>query len=129
MLPKKSRLFIKPTADQLGLDSKFVDDVTDFYWKEIRKATSNLVAPVINIANFGSFRIKESKLEEQKRKYKYYLDTNDPSNMTFNKHKVRADVEQRVDQIDNMIRMVNEDLEKKKEVRQKRNERKNKNNP
>ena len=128
MLPKKSRTFIKPAAEQLGFDSQFVDDVTDFYWKEVRKAAGDLVAPVINVANFGSFRIKESKLEEQKRRYKLYLDTIDASKMTFLKHKAKADVEQRVEQIEKMIDMVSEDMKKKKEVRQKRNERRNQSN-
>jgi hypothetical protein len=126
LVPKKPKDFFKPTADKLGLSEELVEKIVDIYWKEVRKALSSLRAPRITIANFGSFKVKHWIIDEQVKGYKEYLEKNQPENMTFNKHRIRADMEQRIIEIEAMREMVKKDLEKKNSKKQERDAKSNK---
>lgn len=121
MVPKKHKEFLKPTAEALGIREDLVEKIIDVYWKEVRKALSDLRAPRITIANFGSFKIKHWIIDEEVLGYTRYLEKNDPEKMTFNKHRIRADIEQRIAEIQRMKEMVAKDFEKKNLIKQKRN--------
>lgn len=118
--PKKAKTFILPTAKKLNVDSELVENLMDYYWKEVRKALSELKAPRVTIANFGSFRIKSWKLDEQRLKYQYYLDKT-VDDMTFATHKIKSDIEKRVNEIDALKVIVLDDAERKQQVKDKRN--------
>lgn len=128
MVPKKHKEFLKPTADSLDIREDLVEKIIDVYWKEVRKALSDLRAPRITIVNFGSFKIKHWMIDEEIANYTKYLNRNDPENMTFNKHRIRADVEQRIAEIQKMKEMVAKDVEKKNLIKEKRNAKSTKEN-
>lgn len=128
MLPKKPKEFIKPTAEKLSLDEDFVSDVVDFYWKEIRKALSDLKAPRVGVAKFGHFQLKFWMLADQKRNYEKYLENIDPDNMTFMRHKLKEDVVQRLESVKRVTAIVEQDLAKKKQKKEERNAKKAKDN-
>lgn len=119
--PKKPKECVKQTAEALSVDEGLVQDVVDFYWKEIRKALSDLRGPRIEIANFGTFRIKGWKLQEAKDEYQKILAKHNPEKMTFQRHAMRTEVEQRMEQISRMQKMVEEDASRKKQIKEKRN--------
>ena len=120
MNPKKAKTFILPTAKKLNVDSELVESLMDYYWKEVRRSLSELKAPRISIANFGTFRIKSWKLDEQRMKYQYYLDKN-PDDLTFSRHRIRTDIEQRVSEIDAVKIIVKDDAQRKQQIKDKRN--------
>lgn len=120
--PKKAREFIVPTSKELGLDPEFVEAVVDFYWKEIRKALSKLEAPQIFVVNLGTFRIKHWELQKDKRDYQEYINKLDLTKMTFQQHSIKKDLEGRIAQIEQMIEMVNLDMGRKKQIKNKRND-------
>lgn len=64
LLPHKSKEFIKPTAEKMGHSEELVDDVTSFYWQQIRNTLSNPVNTAITVINFGVFSIKPWKLDQ-----------------------------------------------------------------
>lgn len=121
MNPKKPKELIKQTAEKLKLDEALVDDVVRFYWKEVRKGLTDLKAPRVLVANFGSFRLKHWMLDEEIKKCNLYLDNLDPENMTFHKHRIKKDVESRIEMINQVKEQVNKDLQKKQEIKEKRN--------
>lgn len=120
MNPKKAKTFILPTAKKLNVDSELVESLMDYYWKEVRRSLSELKAPRISIANFGTFRIKSWKLDEQRMKYQYYLDKNS-DDLTFSRHRIRTDIEQRVSEIDAVKIIVKDDAQRKQQIKDKRN--------
>jgi hypothetical protein len=120
--PKKARDFITPTSKELGIDSEFVEAVVDFYWKEIRKALSNLSAPQIFVANLGTFRVKHWELEKNKNDYQSYIDKLDLTKMTFQQHAIKKEWESRIENINQMIKMVDLDKDRKKQIKQKRHD-------
>ena len=109
-------------------DENLVQDIVDFYWKEVRKALSDLRGPRIEVANFGTFRIKSWKLQEAKDDYQKLLNKHNPEKMTFQRHAVRAEIEQRIEQISNMQKMVEDDQYRKQQVKKKRNDEESKRN-
>lgn len=120
MPPKKAKEFVEVTAKKLEMNQEFVQDAIDFYWKEVRKSLSELRSPRIVVANFGSFQIKHWKLEDQVKIYENHLKKYNPENMTFQKHKLKEDVEGRLKCVIKMVEMVEHDSQKRKIVKQKR---------
>ena len=120
LYPKKSKEFIKPTAKQLDVEESLVQNLVDFYWKDVRKNLSDLKGPRIAIANFGSFNIKHWLLKELRDNYQKHLDTTESVELTFHKHRIRLDVEERIKAVDSIMKMVDIDLERKKQVKIKR---------
>lgn len=128
MPPKKAKELVKPTAEKLELNEEFVQDVIDFYWKQVRKSLSELRAPRIVVSNFGSFQIKTSKLADEKKKYENQYNSYKPEDMTFQKHKIKDDIELKLNRVNKIIETVESDFNRKKEIRKNRYAEKNKNN-
>lgn len=128
MPPKKAKELVKPTAEKLDLNVELVQDVIDFYWKEVRKSLSELRAPRVVVSNFGSFRIKTSKIAEQKKKYEEQVSSYKPEDMTFQKHKIKEDLELKLGRLNKIIETVESDSNRKKEIRKKRYAEKTENN-
>ena len=73
MLPKSSKHFIVPTAENLNVDSQLVEDVISFYYSRIRKTLSSLESPIVRIEHLGSFKVKTKELPKLYNKYKKHL--------------------------------------------------------
>lgn len=128
MPPKKAKELVQPTAEQLDLNVEFVQDVIDFYWKEVRKSLSELRAPRVLVSNFGSFQIKTSKIDEQRKKYEDQFNSYKPEDMTFQKHKIKDDIELKLNRINKIMESVESDSNRKKQIREKRYAEKTKDN-
>lgn len=120
MPPKKAKDLVKPTAEKLELNIELVQDVIDFYWKKVRTSLSDLKSPRIVVANFGSFQIKAYKLEDQRKKYQDISNSFKPEEMTFQKHKIKEDIDAKLAKVTNMMSLVESDKDRKKQVRKKR---------
>jgi nucleoid DNA-binding protein len=118
--PKKAKELVEPAAEKLELSIEYVQDVIDFYWKEVRKSLSELRSPRVVVANFGSFQVKTSKIAEQKKKYEDQFNSYKPEDMTFQKHKIKDDIELKLNRINKIIEAVESDSIRKKQIREKR---------
>lgn len=65
MNPKKAKEFIPDVAKELGLSESLVQDVTSYYWQEIRKNLSSLSHSRIHITNLGDFTVKHWKIDDK----------------------------------------------------------------
>ena len=52
-------------AEQLDLPASLIEDVTSYYWEEVRKSLSSLKHSRIHITNLGDFTIKHWKIDEK----------------------------------------------------------------
>lgn len=103
MHPKKSKIFISKTADDLNIDKSIVEKVISFYWKSVRLTVSKLESPLIHVSNLGTFGVRQTKIEDVRQKYKNYL-KNMPSSdlMTFDKHKFKLETIERMEKLNKL---------------------------
>ncbi len=69
MLPKSSKHFIKPTADQLECNLTLVEDAVGFFYQELRRNLVEMKHPNIQVQNLGSFKAKTNELPKLIAKY------------------------------------------------------------
>jgi len=124
LLPRKAKEFIKPTAEKLGCSEQLVDDVRSFYWQQVRSSLSNPDSIGVMVADFGSFNIKPWKLNQFIVKYERIVQNTDLN--TFQKFAAIKQLEKKKLIIDKLIEQVAELKQKKQTVKEKRNEKNNK---
>lgn len=122
MNPKKHKEFIKPTAEKLDHSETLVDDVISFYWNAVRKGLSALDSPSIAVSNLGTFKVRYNKIAYMQYKYQTYLDNLETDKMTFNKHSVQNIALKKLEGLENVKAMMEEEFARKKEVKTKRKE-------
>ncbi len=103
MHPKKSKVFISKTADDLNIDKSIVEKVISFYWKSVRLTVSKLESPLIHVSNLGTFGVRQTKIEDVRQKYKNYLKNMPNSDlMTFDKHKFKLETIERMEKLNKL---------------------------
>lgn len=124
MNPKKPSEITKMISET---DHKLVSELISFYWKEVRKSLSNCKGANIVIEGLGTFRAKSWKLpdvitetEKMRDKYKAIVDAQTP--ITFQKFAILKDYEEKLEQLNALKVMIEEDELKKQQVKDKRNE-------
>ena len=122
MNPKKPKEFIKPTADALKVSETLVDDVTAFYWSQVRKALSDIESPSITVTNLGTFKVRYNKIGILETKYTNYLANLEADRMTFNKHAIQNMSKQKLEALDSVRKQMEEEHKRKQEVKIKRQE-------
>ena len=73
MLPKNSKHYIIPAAEELNVDSEIVEDLVSFYYSEVRKALTSLKSNNIMVEELGTFAFKRKELSKLKVKYENHL--------------------------------------------------------
>ena len=124
MIPKKHKVIIEETAKQLDLDINLVQDLTSFYWSKVRKSLSDLDAAAINIEGLGKMYIKPLTLKKVTEKYKAILKNINPKYFS-NVQKIK-DLEIRIERLDKVAIMLEEQNNKRNLVKTKRYEKDNK---
>jgi len=113
MLPKNSKHYIVPTAEQLGQDQQLVEDIVCFYYSQVRKSLSNLAHHSILIENVGTFHVKTKQLIPTIKKYQNQL-----QKIPYNpdkKNLLRQDIINKIVKIKKVILMLEQEREKNKQ--------------
>ena len=125
MNPKKANKLIKPAAEATNCNETLVQDLVEFYWADVRKALVEMKSHNIFIQNLGTFKIKSWKLSEAREKYetmiKYYEERQITNKMTFQRFSILKDKQSKLDCINKVQKMVDDDKIKKQQIKQKRN--------
>jgi hypothetical protein len=79
--PKKSKTLILETSRITGMSENIIEDVTSFYWEEVRKSLSSLKHQRIHLTNLGDFTIKHWKLEDKINSLEKWEETNKQKGM------------------------------------------------
>ena len=69
--PRKAKEFIPEVANKLSLSEEVIEDVINFYWREIRKNLSELNHVRVHLTNLGDFTLKYWKVD---KRISYYED-------------------------------------------------------
>ena len=77
MLPKSSKHFIQPTAEELNYNKTLVEDVISFFYEDVRRTLVEMRGPNLLIENLGSFKVRTNKIPKLINNYKKHLETLD----------------------------------------------------
>ena len=125
MLPKSSKHYIRPTADELDCDQELVEDVVGFFYTAVRKNLVELKGPNIQIENLGSFRVKHNELPKLVSKFKKHLAVLKPE--TFNQMAIKKDIETKLKRVLSLQFIISKECHRKAEfTKNKKNDEPNK---
>ena len=65
MQPVKAKELIGPVASSMGLPESMVDDVVNFYWREVWSALTTVPDIKVHVTNLGDFNIKHWLLDKE----------------------------------------------------------------
>lgn len=121
MIPKSHKIFIKPTAEETGFSEVLVSDVVGFYYSELRRLLNDIDSVSIKIEKLGTFKVKPKEIRRLRARLSTHLNAlKDPE--TFNQMRIKKDLEDRLQKVDRISKMIKDEYERKKQVKQKRNE-------
>ena len=69
MIPKKPKVIAKQVSEDLDIDQVLVDDITDFFYKEVRNTLSSLEELRVNLPGLGIFQMRKTSVVKMIRKY------------------------------------------------------------
>lgn len=126
MIPKKSKLLYKDVSEEMNVSENLVDSLIDFYYKELKNTLTNLEHPTINVEGLGQFVIRKNLVTKSIPKYNKMLENHDTS--TFRAYYNKKAIEERVQLLEKMSEMINQDSLRKEIFNQNRNEKYTQNN-
>lgn len=113
MNPKSHKDFKKGIAKEVGVHENVVDDFITFYYSKLRKSLSELEYPKIFVDGLGTFSIRKNRLQQQIKRKKSYL--GNIVNNTYSGYQKKLSIEDRIEEMENVLRILEEqELEKKK---------------
>lgn len=121
MRPKSHKLFIKPTADEIGCSDILVSDIVGFYYGELRKLLEDIECVSIKIEKLGTFKVKAKEVSRLRARLNVHLNAlKDPE--SFNQMRIKKDLESKLEKVNRISDMIKEEYQRKKQIKQKRNE-------
>lgn len=120
MNPKRVKDFYKPTAEQLDVSKEYVEDAIQMYWKEVRKAITEMKYHAIKVDGLGTFKVKHWKLPEMKEKFQKIISCNDGT--SFRKMSIKSDYEKMILMVEHLETTVKEEQLRQQSIKDKRNE-------
>lgn len=120
MIPKKANKFYKETAEDLNIEESLVEDIVEFFYKEVRTTLSNLSHPRINVEGLGHFVAKSSLIKKAIPRYIKSLQTHDTS--TFSAYFNKKKIEQKVELLIKLDQQINIEAERKETFKKKKDE-------
>lgn len=116
MIPKKPKQIVKIVSEELDLSPELIDDLTSFYYKNLRKKLSNLEELRLDIPGLGNFLIKTSGVKSSIKKFE--LMKKGMGDATFSNYHNRKLIEARLQTLYDISQKIQEFLEKKKEFKE-----------
>ena len=126
MIPKKSKLLYKDVSEEMNVSENLVDALIDFYYRELKNTLTNLQNPTINVEGLGQFVIRKNLVTKSIPKYNKMLENHDTS--TFKAYYNKKAIEERVQLLEKMNEMMNQDSLRKEIFNQNKNEKYTQNN-
>ena len=118
MLPKNSKHYVIPTADDLSINSQLVEDIVSFYYGSLRKALSRLDCHNIQVEKIGTFKVKKKKIPPLIVKYEKHLSV--LKTETFNQMAIKKEVEKRLEEVINLKKLLDSEKERRNEFLKKK---------
>lgn len=111
MLPKNSKHYIIPTANELDMNAELVQDAVSFFFSELREELMNLTHFNINVDGLGTFKAKEQELPKLYAKYSKHLEV--ASTDTLKHMRMKKDLEENLRKVVNLQRLMTEEKKRR----------------
>jgi hypothetical protein len=115
MIPKKPKVITNQVAEELNIDQALVDDLIDFYYKDIRTALSNLEHLRINLPGLGQFQMRKPNVLKLIKKYESIVKKF--STDTFTSYHNKKQAQEKLEALNKALVKINELLETKKQFK------------
>jgi hypothetical protein len=95
MNPKKARLLYEEVSETKDVPKQLVENLLDFYYKNVRTLLSELYHPRINITGLGLFTARDRAITKAIPKFEKYLENHDTSTYSayYNKKMLEEKIE------------------------------------
>jgi hypothetical protein len=120
MIPKKSSKIYKIVSEDLNIQEKLVEDLVQFYYKELRKKMSTLSHTRINIEGLGHAMVKPQIVSKAIVRLEKSVKNHDTS--TYNAYHNKKSMEEKLVLLKNIIVKLQEEQEEKKSFKEKKYE-------
>lgn len=120
MIPKKSSKIYKIVSEDLNIQEKLVEDLVQFYYKELRKKMSALSHTRINIEGLGHAMVKPQIVSKAIVRLEKSVKNHDTS--TYNAYHNKKSMEEKLVLLKNIIVKLQEEQEEKKSFKEKKYE-------
>lgn len=116
MRPKKSKELIDQVAADLNLPKKTVEDVVNFYWKEVWETLTKAEHIKVHVTNLGDFNIKHWVLDKEIEKIKNF--TNASKLRGANKFAFSVKMNEKLNLIHNLKVKIMEENQRKEFIKE-----------
>ena len=111
MNPKKVKVLHTIVSEDLNIKTELVEDLIEFYYKEVRGLLSNLESPRINIDGLGQFVVKSGVVVKSTEHITKIIDSHDTS--TFKAYHNLKGIEQKLDLLNKLTVKIKQETSKK----------------
>ena len=111
MNPKKVKVLHNIVSEDLNIKPELVEDLIEFYYKEVRSLLSNLKSPRINIDGLGQFVVKPGVVIKSTEHITKIIDSHDTS--TFKAYHNLKNIEQKLDLLNKLTVKIKQETNKK----------------
>ena len=113
MNPKKCNLIYTEVSEDLDISKNLVENLVEFYYKNVRTLLSDLYHPRINITGLGVFKAKGYVVEKSIPRLKKYLVSHDTS--TFAAYYNKKMLEEKISLLESLDIQIKKEKERKEE--------------
>ena len=113
MKPKKARLLYQEISETEDVSKQLVEDLLDFYYKNVRTLLSELYHPRINITGLGVFTARHRAIKNAIPRFEKYLENHDTS--TYSAYYNKKMLEEKIE----FLYSIKEQIEAEKERKEK----------
>lgn len=115
MIPKKPKVISQQVSEELDIDQTLVDDLVDYFYKEVRSTLSSLEQLKVNLPGLGHFQMRKTSVVKMIRKYDAICKKQ--STQTFTEYHNKKLAEDKLDKLRKAMVKIEELLDKKKKFK------------
>ena len=113
MKPKKARLLYQEISETEDVSKQLVENLLDFYYKNVRTLLSELYHPRINVTGLGVFTARHRAIKNAIPRFEKYLENHDTS--TYSAYYNKKMLEEKIE----FLHSIKEQIEAEKERKEK----------
>lgn len=118
MIPKKVNRLYKQAAEDLNVDEALIEDLSEFFYKDLKDCLSNLRYPRVNADGLGHFVAKRLSVRKAIPRYTKQLENHDTS--TFGAYHNKKQMETKLEMLISLEKIMTEQAELKQEFKNKK---------
>jgi len=120
MKPKKARLLYQEISETEDVSKQLVENLLDFYYKNVRTLLSELYHPRINITGLGVFTARHRAIKNAIPRFEKYLENHDTS--TYSAYYNKKMLEEKIEFLHSIKEQIEVERNRKEKFLKKKNE-------